>query len=115
MSSSRSAGAVIGARTGSSIWIVTDTFQLTALFPQMTVRENARLAAQAREHRRWQFYGGGDVFSAAGRRADMALERLGLSAVADRPAGLSPGQNKAVVRIVKTAAGPAPGCSAGSK
>ena len=67
---------------------VSRTFQLTALFAQMTVRENVRLAAQAREHRRWQFYGGGGVFSAAGRRADMALGRLGLSAVADRPAGL---------------------------
>jgi len=64
------------------------TFQLTALFAQMTARENARLAAQAGEHRRWQFYGGSGVFSAAGRRADMALERLGLSAVADQPAGL---------------------------
>ena len=64
------------------------TFQLTALFPQMTAWENVRLAAQARGHRRWQFYGGAGVFSAAGRRADIALERLGLSAVADRPAGL---------------------------
>jgi branched-chain amino acid transport system ATP-binding protein len=64
------------------------TFQLAALFPQMTARENARLAAQAREHRRWQFYGGSGVFSAAGRRADVALGRLGLSGLADRPAGL---------------------------
>jgi branched-chain amino acid transport system ATP-binding protein len=67
---------------------ISRTFQLTALFPQMTAWENVRLAAQAREHRRWQFYGGSGVLSAAGRRADMALERLGLSAVADRPAGL---------------------------
>ena len=28
------------------------TFQLTALFPEMTARENARLATQAGEHRR---------------------------------------------------------------
>jgi len=54
----------------------------------MTARENVRLATQARDHRRWQFCGGSGVFSAAGRRADTALERLGLSAVADRPAGL---------------------------
>ena len=67
---------------------ISRTFQLTALFAQMTARENVRLAAQAREHRRWQFYGGSGVFSAAGRRADMALGQLGLSAVADRPAGL---------------------------
>jgi branched-chain amino acid transport system ATP-binding protein len=64
------------------------TFQLTALFPQMSARENVRLAAQAREDRRWQFCGGQHVFNAAGRRADMALERLGLTPVADRPAGL---------------------------
>jgi branched-chain amino acid transport system ATP-binding protein len=64
------------------------TFQLTALFPQMTARENVRLAAQARETRRWQFYGGETVFGSAGRRADLALERLGLSAIAGRPAGL---------------------------
>jgi branched-chain amino acid transport system ATP-binding protein len=75
------------------------TFQLTALFPQMTARENVRLAAQAREHRRWQFCGGGSVFSAAGRRADMALERLGLSAVADRPAGLLSHGDRRVLEV----------------
>jgi branched-chain amino acid transport system ATP-binding protein len=64
------------------------TFQLTALFPQMSARENVRLAAQAREPRRWQFVGGEAMFAVAGRRADLALERLGLAAIADRPAGL---------------------------
>jgi ABC-type uncharacterized transport system ATPase subunit len=32
--------------------------------------------------------GGREVFAAAGRRADAALEQPGLSAIADRPAGL---------------------------
>jgi len=64
------------------------TFQLTALFREMSARDNVRLAAQAREGRRWQFCGGSGVFDAAGRRADLALERLGLTAIADRPAGL---------------------------
>jgi branched-chain amino acid transport system ATP-binding protein len=64
------------------------TFQLTALFPEMSARENARLAAQAREARRWHFYGGAATLTEAGRRADRALERLGLGAIADRPAGL---------------------------
>jgi len=41
------------------------TFQLTALFPEMSARENVRLAAQAREPRRWQFYGGRVVFEKA--------------------------------------------------
>ena len=67
---------------------ISRTFQLTALFPEMTARENARLAAQARHGRRWQPYGGGSVFADAGRLGDAALERLGLTHVAQRPAGL---------------------------
>jgi branched-chain amino acid transport system ATP-binding protein len=64
------------------------TFQLTALFPDMTTRENTRLSAQARLARRWQPYGGVSVFAEASRRGDEALERVGLTGVASRPAGL---------------------------
>src|SRR5579863_7422390 len=42
------------------------TFQLTALFPEMSARENARLAAQAREARRWHFTGGAATLARAG-------------------------------------------------
>ncbi len=48
---------------------VSRTFQITALFPEMTARENTQLAAQA-------------------RHSDAALERLGLTPIAERPAGL---------------------------
>lgn len=64
------------------------TFQLTSLFPEMTARENCRVAAQARLSRRWQPWGGGTVFAEASARGDEALERLGLTAMAGRPAGL---------------------------
>jgi branched-chain amino acid transport system ATP-binding protein len=64
------------------------TFQLTSLFPEMSARDNTKLAAQARDAKRWVPLGGGAVFHAAARRGDEALERLGLSHVADRPAGL---------------------------
>jgi branched-chain amino acid transport system ATP-binding protein len=67
---------------------ISRTFQITALFPQMTARENVRLSAQARHARRWQPYGGASVFADAETRADAALERLGLMHVAQRPAGL---------------------------
>src|SRR5262249_15676799 len=67
---------------------ISRTFQIPALFPQMTAREYARLSAQARHARRWQPYGGGAVFANAEARADAALERLGLMHVAHRPAGL---------------------------
>jgi branched-chain amino acid transport system ATP-binding protein len=67
---------------------ISRTFQITALFPEMSARENVRLAAQARHARRWQPYGGGTVFDDATRRGDAALERLRLTHVAHRPAGL---------------------------
>jgi len=64
------------------------TFQLTSLFPKMSARENATLAAQARHPRRWQPFGGDAVFGHARTAAESALEQLGLTHVADRPAGL---------------------------
>jgi len=54
----------------------------------MSARENTRLAAQARDAKRWMPLGGRAVFDGSGRRGDAALERLGLTHVADRPAGL---------------------------
>ncbi|HBK08533.1 MAG TPA: ABC transporter ATP-binding protein [Acetobacteraceae bacterium] len=64
------------------------TFQLTSLFPEMSARENCRVAAQARLGRRWQPWGGAGVFREASARGDEALERLGLTEIAGRPAGL---------------------------
>src|SRR5580692_2173463 len=64
------------------------TFQLTSLFPEMSARDNTRLAAQARDAKRWMPLGGGAVFNGAAQRGDAALERLGLTHVATRPAGL---------------------------
>ncbi len=64
------------------------TFQLTSLFPEMTARENCRVAAQARLGGRWQPWGGAAVFREAASRGDEALERLGLTAIAGRSAGL---------------------------
>ena len=64
------------------------TFQLTSLFPEISARENAMLAAQARHPNRWRPFGAGDVFTRARRQGDAAIEQLGLTDVADRPAGL---------------------------
>src|SRR5260370_9757609 len=66
---------------------ISRTFQITALFPEMSARENARLAAQARHPRRWQPFGGARIFKEAQTLADAALEQLGLSGIAERPAG----------------------------
>jgi branched-chain amino acid transport system ATP-binding protein len=86
---------------------ISRTFQLTALFPEMTARENARLAAQARHGRRWQPYGGGSVFAESERLGDVALERLGLTHVAQRPAGLlSHGDQRLLEVAMALAQGP---------
>jgi branched-chain amino acid transport system ATP-binding protein len=66
---------------------ISRTFQLTSLFPEMSARENARLAAQARNARRWQPFGGASVLRQAQSHADAALEQLGLTGIAERPAG----------------------------
>jgi branched-chain amino acid transport system ATP-binding protein len=74
------------------------TFQLTSLFPEMSARENTRLAAQARDAKRWMPFGGGSVFHDATRHGDVALERLGLTHVANRQAGfLSHGDQRLLV------------------
>ena len=64
------------------------TFQLTSLFPEMSARENTMIAAQARHPKRWQPFGGGQVFAEARAAGEAALEQLGLVDVAERPAGL---------------------------
>jgi branched-chain amino acid transport system ATP-binding protein len=67
---------------------ISRTFQITALFPEMSARENARLAAQAHLARRWQPFGGAKIFAEAQERGDAALDQLGLGGIADTPAGL---------------------------
>ena len=62
------------------------TFQLCHIFPALTVRENVRIAAQARDARRWQFLGGGRVLNRSAAAADEAIARLRLTRMADATA-----------------------------
>jgi branched-chain amino acid transport system ATP-binding protein len=55
------------------------TFQRCHVFPALSVRENVRIAAQARDERRWRFFGGRAVLGASGAAADEALEQLRLT------------------------------------
>ena len=64
------------------------TFQLCHVFPALTVRENVRMAAQARERRRWQFLGGGGVLSRSATAADEAMARMRLTRMADATAAM---------------------------
>ena len=64
------------------------TFQRCHVFPALSVRENVRLAAQARNPRRWVFFGGGAVRTASAVIADEALERLRLTRHAETRADM---------------------------
>jgi branched-chain amino acid transport system ATP-binding protein len=64
------------------------TFQLCHIFPALTVRENVRMAAQAREGRRWQFLGGGGVLNRSATAADEAMARMRLTRMADATAAM---------------------------
>lgn len=63
------------------------TFQLCHVFPALTARENVRIAAQARDHQRWRFVGGG-VLNRSAAVADEALEHMRLTRFADVTAAM---------------------------
>jgi branched-chain amino acid transport system ATP-binding protein len=64
------------------------TFQLCHVFPALTARENVRIAAQARDPRRWRFVGGGSLLANSAAAADEALAHLRLTRFADVPAAM---------------------------
>jgi branched-chain amino acid transport system ATP-binding protein len=64
------------------------TFQLCHVFPNLTARENVRIAAQARDKGRWRFLGGGSVLSQSAAVADAAIERMRLARFADVTAAM---------------------------
>jgi branched-chain amino acid transport system ATP-binding protein len=63
------------------------TFQVSNVFPLLPVRENVRLAAEARLGGAWKLWRRASRVREAVERADWALERVGLSRRAAQPAG----------------------------
>ncbi len=76
---------------------VARTFQITTLFPRLTVRENVRVAAQARLAGRWHVLGGRACLAESESIAMRWIRRLGMSTLADTAAGdLSHGDQRLV-------------------
>ena len=64
------------------------SYQRSTIFPQFTVLENCRLAAQARFQRPWRVWSQASRCAWSLAAAQAAAERAGLSAVLEREAGL---------------------------
>ena len=64
------------------------SYQRSTIFPQFTVLENCRLAAQARFQEPWRWWSDASHCAACLEAARGAAARTGLAEVLDRPAGL---------------------------
>ncbi len=71
------------------------SYQRTNIFPQFTVFENVRLAAQSRNQRAWKIFADALSDKTAADKARAAIEEAGLSSRAERIAGtLSHGEQR---------------------
>jgi branched-chain amino acid transport system ATP-binding protein len=71
------------------------SYQITNVFPESTVLENVRVAAQAASPDDWKGWRNANAFDAHIEEAHGILDRVGLDALADRPANaLSHGEKR---------------------
>jgi branched-chain amino acid transport system ATP-binding protein len=71
------------------------SYQRSTIFPNFSVFENCRLAAQASTQRAWHWWREANAHNATNARAHDAADRAGLGAQLERPAGLlSHGQKR---------------------
>jgi branched-chain amino acid transport system ATP-binding protein len=83
------------------------TFQVTTLFPQLTVRQSIRLATQARPRDRWVWWRPAGTVAAVERRVEQLIERHELREVAERPVSeLSYGAQRILEIVLATAGEP---------
>jgi branched-chain amino acid transport system ATP-binding protein len=57
---------------------ISRTFQMTSIFPELTVSENVRLAVQLKGEGNFRIFGGQKQLLASGRKAEEAIALLGL-------------------------------------
>jgi branched-chain amino acid transport system ATP-binding protein len=83
------------------------SYQVTNIFPTSSVRENVRVAAQAHGSDTHRFWRHADGFDAYHEEAARILDRVGLGALADRPAqALSHGEKRHLELAIALAGDP---------
>ncbi|WP_419340837.1 ABC transporter ATP-binding protein [Achromobacter sp. PD1] len=81
------------------------SYQRSTIFPELSVFENCRLAAQARRQRFWHWWRSATECRHSAELARHALERTGLADDATREAGLLPHGRKRQLEIAMCLAG----------
>ncbi len=86
---------------------IAKSFQITSVFPRLSVHENVRVAKQALSTR-WNMFSAREDLPGLSEAADALLERLGLIAHRNRPAGeLAHGEQRALEVAMALASDPA--------
>ena len=80
------------------------SFQISAIFPSMSVLENVRLALQRRNGESYDFWRSERVLSAFDETAYRLLDDVGLMDVAQTPAGILPYGRKRALELAATLA-----------
>jgi len=83
---------------------ISRTFQITSIFPDLSVLENVRMAVQLKSGGNFQLLGGSSRLHATARRARESLDFLGLGARADEPAATLPHGDQRLLEIAMAVA-----------
>jgi branched-chain amino acid transport system ATP-binding protein len=83
---------------------VSRTFQITSIFPELSVLENVRMAVQLKAGGNFCLLGGRGRLEASARRARESLAALGLLERAEEPAGTLPHGDQRVLEIAMAVA-----------
>ncbi len=83
---------------------ISRTFQITSIFPELSVLENVRIAVQLRTVGNFRFIGGRTLIEASERRAQDSLGALGLLDRAEAPAATLPHGDQRLLEIAMAVA-----------
>jgi len=83
---------------------ISRTFQITSIFPELSVLENVRIAVQLRTGGNFRFIGGRTLIEASERRAQDSLGALGLLDRAEAPAATLPHGDQRLLEIAMAVA-----------
>jgi branched-chain amino acid transport system ATP-binding protein len=83
---------------------ISRTFQITSIFPELSVLENVRIAVQLRSGGNFQLVGGRATLAASEERARVSLDSLGLLGRAAEPASTLPHGDQRLLEIAMAVA-----------